>query len=340
MLLILLSVIGATAAEDPLEVRGHLGQDLQLSVVGACEESSYRFDVHAGSKWILAYDKDFLQEMGGYKGRLSYDKKNCIVTLRRLQEKDGTSFTITLQYVRHHKLTGQKINYVVISDPVMSSPRSTTEKDQTSTDSALPLVSFCLSLDCLINALCTLLILVTAGRCSKLIVDDVTRGCNINGGITVVCQIISISTMISGEPSGWLLIVIPLILLADTLRSCGYLPRCVQNVLQRGLGPDSSVRRQCSEDEISVCQKVVLYIWIAVTLLLQVLFTICICIFYSQINSPHIGYIVLSVSLSIGMKLLVFICCHIYYTIYSSVTGGEETTLEDTGDATKATHPA
>ncbi|KAM3910006.1 uncharacterized protein RB166_021403 [Leptodactylus fuscus] len=272
LVILLMVLAGLSTAEDPIEVKAHLGSDLLLPLVGACGNRSYQFDVYCGSQRIGVYDGE-LQEMKGYQDRLTYDPKTCTLTLKGLNGQDGTTFTVTLYIDRDGRSAQSDIKYkVVLQVPSTSSPNTpimdptpvhtTYNTSQVLPDAVLGFVSFCLSLDSLINAaiLGLLYYLIWCrdvslmGYPTELKQRSMNMSCHINIIGTVVSQISSIIliTISSGISLSWLLILFPAVPVAGYL--CPYvLPSC----------PATS---RCCRDELAP------RLWNAVILIIQIFF--------------------------------------------------------------------
>ncbi|XP_073439485.1 uncharacterized protein [Dendrobates tinctorius] len=206
-----LALSGLVTAEDPIPVNGQLGSDLLLPLVEACtSKHRYRFDLLRGTQKIGAYD-NHLQGLRSYNDRLTYDKETCTITLKELRTQDGSRFTAKLSYDINDRSTLHDINYqVTFIDPTTSSPstpamnhtredRTSRNGTQVSHDGVRRFISFCLSLDSVVNVALGLLLLILQG--SRYKVDDrrVNVAWRINYVITALTEICSISIMLSGK---------------------------------------------------------------------------------------------------------------------------------------------
>ncbi|XP_073505874.1 uncharacterized protein [Phyllobates terribilis] len=289
-----LALAGLVTAEDPIVVHGQWGSDLLLPMVKACAyHGSYRFDLYHETNMIGVYD-DELQGRNGYSARLMYDTANCMITLKRLNPRDGTRFTVELHFDIDQKPREHDITYLVtISDPPTSHPstpvRNHTQEEttsrngtQVSDDGILSFVSFCLSLDSAGDAIFGLLCLILRGIC-------------------------------------YILILIPIMLLFDILRSRGYLDCLLNDSLISFFRNIFFCCTCCSDDLSSKCKRITRCLWSVFTLLIQVLFTIAVGILSfgsgdsSGMKSSWIGYLVLSLVLSLILKCGVSIITHCCY---------------------------
>ncbi|XP_073505883.1 uncharacterized protein [Phyllobates terribilis] len=288
-----LALAGLVTAEDPIVVHGQWGSDLLLPMVKACAyHGSYRFDLYHETNMIGVYD-DELQGRNGYSARLMYDTANCMITLKRLNPRDGTRFTVELHFDIDQKPREHDITYLVtISDPPTSHPstpvRNHTQEEttsrngtQVSDDGILSFVSFCLSLDsagdAIFGLLCLILrvhIFIRPGSCYQLDDRSVNVASQINYFTAIVTEICSISIIRSGIC--YILILIPIMLLFDILRSRGYLDCLLNDSLISFFRNIFFCCTCCSDDLSSKCKRITRCLWSVFTLLIQVLFTIAV----------------------------------------------------------------
>ncbi|XP_069601196.1 uncharacterized protein [Ranitomeya imitator] len=359
-----LAHLGLVTAKDPILVYGQLGSDLILRVVEACEyHGSYRFDLLRDTKMIGTYH-DGLQGLNNYSARLMYDRATCTITLKSLSAQDGTRFNVTLVYNGDQKPNQLEIAYkVIIHAPTTSGPSTPamnrTQEDSTSrngtqvSDGALRLISFCLSLDSVVNAALGFLLLILQG--SHYNPDDrrVNVASKINHFFTVITEIFSIGIMLNGFSYTYILFVIPMILFVDIgfldcfLRHslicfrkiffccscCGFLD-CF---LRHSLICFRKIFFCCScrgDDFCSRCKRITWYLWSAFILLIQVLFAVFVGLLSfgdsSRIRSSWIGYLLLSLVLSMILRCAVsIITYHCYKATFAEVPPDDPTKTTD-----------
>ncbi|XP_077136484.1 uncharacterized protein LOC143793419 isoform X2 [Ranitomeya variabilis] len=282
---------------------------------------------------------DGLQGLNNYSARLMYDRANCTITLKSLSAQDGTRFNVTLFYDGDQKPNQLDIAYqVIIHDPTASGPSTPamnhTQEDSTSrnatqvSDGALRLISFCLSLDSVVNAVLGLLLLIWQGSRYKLDDRRVNVASKFNYIITVGTEICSIGIMLNGISYTWILFLIPIILFFDIV--------CLDYFLRHSLICFRKIFfccSSCGDDFCSRCKRIAWYLWNAFILLIQVLFAVFVWLLSfgdsSGIRSSWI-YLVLSLVLSMILKCGVFIITyHCYKATFDEVPTDDPTKTTD-----------
>ncbi|KAM4050545.1 uncharacterized protein ACNLHF_016845 isoform 2-T2 [Anomaloglossus baeobatrachus] len=150
--------------------------------------------------------------------------------------------------------------------------------------------------------------------------------------------------MRSGNSYSWILIVIPILLISDGLKSVGYLPDCLLT-----LSPISVFRSMCAcctcsafydDDDLSPrCRRITCYLSCGFTSLIQLLFALVVGILYFKSDvflggeSPGFGYFFLSLFLSMVLRagsITIIYCYKNKFTLIS-----QEDPTEMPGDPPK-----
>ncbi|XP_044150637.1 uncharacterized protein LOC122938854 [Bufo gargarizans] len=319
-LFLLTGMIGVITSGDVIDVPGRLGSDLLFQVEDACRTNHrYPFDIYSEKEKIGTYHVGW-KGLRSYNGRLKYNETTCTVTLTDLTEADGTKFQVYFQFGIDTKSGPHYINYTVTMNPgdstttappllTLSEPTNHNEC-QVSTRRLLGFVSFCFSLNSVVNAIFTfvLLILILKRFFERLEEHSVNFACGIICGFMVLSQVVSLGLISSEWSYSWFLILIPIILVMDILLYFGCLQKCV------GAQITTFMDRFCN----SRCKQIAHYIFI---LLLQVAFTVCVGIIYYEIDddnsrgqSPDNGYVAIAFIISFLLNLGIFFIGYCYKT--------------------------
>ncbi|XP_040275318.1 uncharacterized protein LOC120990517 isoform X2 [Bufo bufo] len=322
-LFLLIGMINVITSGDVIDVTGRLGTNLLFQVADACRTNSRSpFDIYSEKRKIGTYHEE-LKGLRSYNGRLKYNKTTCTVTLTDLTEADGSKFQVHFQFGIDGKSGPHYINYTVImktGDSTTTDPPLTTlseptnrNKSQVSTRRLLGFVSFCFSLDSVVHAMFTfvLLILTLKRFCERLEEQSANFAFGIICGFMVLSQVVSLGLISSERSYSWFLVLIPIILVMDILLYFGCLPKCV------GAQITNFMDRFCN----SRCKQIAQYIWRGFILLLQVGFTVCVGHIYHGIDddnsrgqSPNNGYVAIAFIISFLLNLGIFFIGYCYKT--------------------------